>query len=523
MQELLSKGFNLERRLDQALQIQAEDTPEAAFADWAWFRYGTFLVLLRDEANLSTAATIARGLLEEAARWDWSMAHGESEWICSQMLIEYQRLKTRAGANSALWLHWILPPGLELVVRPGVGTANVPADARQVVRRFGHGLSPDLLNLFPIQAFNACYSWLDVAAHGNLAAAYAAASDQAFRYGEPFRALLLHLGAASTVATTCSLVGFGAKHAEILRLARELAEGASPVHGLSIGGEPVTERQEKLRTIEPLSISSSISRLPEIPERLNIRAGEFLNEARRVTAAVTAEWDPEDAISQAAYYSFANTAFVLDILSGVLANTIGPALLPFAARPVFEEAGRWGWIISASESDVRRVSKRLQGYFEDVARRVSVAERRFREAGVEKEVSTGLLGNVDVLPLIAERGAEQVEDSELMPDRMEDLLNTVYSSMEAQRWASDAYAILTQFVHVTGIAIQHVRPGQWHSLTAPMYALTLDTLASGFVYHAYAVALLSGHYDARISAMFEDLQGCASDLLAEANRLHFLR
>ena len=141
---LLESSANLERLIDALVEDAGDDIWAQCQADWAWFRFASANVLVRDRGGGTVAASLARGLLEEAAYWDWTLATGVgSNWVARRAAAEYQRLvEVARTANDDIWLGWVLPPGSRVVT---VSSEEIPAHAGDAVKRIGNGLESPVL------------------------------------------------------------------------------------------------------------------------------------------------------------------------------------------------------------------------------------------------------------------------------------------------------------------------------------------------------------------------------------------
>ena len=125
------------------------DLPLQAIADSAWYRLGSVNFLVRDQGGGALAATLARGLIEQAAYWDWALATGVGVGhLAHWAALELQGLSRVAEEiDDRVWLGWLIPPGPAVEVPAGPALPRNPDDA---VRRIGSGLDERCSRSAPI-------------------------------------------------------------------------------------------------------------------------------------------------------------------------------------------------------------------------------------------------------------------------------------------------------------------------------------------------------------------------------------
>ena len=130
--------------MDLVIESFGDDLWAQQQADWAWFRFSSANVLIREESGGGLAPALARGLLEQAAYWDWALAtEVGADHLARWATIEYERLDRLATeVGDTTWLGWILPPGTGIA---SDGADGIPANAADAVNRLGGGLEPAVL------------------------------------------------------------------------------------------------------------------------------------------------------------------------------------------------------------------------------------------------------------------------------------------------------------------------------------------------------------------------------------------
>jgi hypothetical protein len=122
--DVLAAARALHDELDHVVEA-VEDVWAQSQVDWIWFRLSAIGVVLRDRGGGPVAAVLARGLLEEAAYWDWALATGVGgDLVPRQAALELERLRRLAEkVGDAVWTGWLLPPGVSL---GAPGTEGIP-------------------------------------------------------------------------------------------------------------------------------------------------------------------------------------------------------------------------------------------------------------------------------------------------------------------------------------------------------------------------------------------------------------
>lgn len=163
LDDVLSTALALQHELDEIVQ-SIEDLWDQAQADWISFRLSSIGVVLRDRGGGPIAAVLARGLLEQAAYWDWAIATGvDQDLVPRQAALELQRLHRAAeSTDDDIWTKWLLPPGAEV---GAAGTKGMPRSAADAVKRLGNGLDAACLEPLQFGGLFASYRLLEVLTH----------------------------------------------------------------------------------------------------------------------------------------------------------------------------------------------------------------------------------------------------------------------------------------------------------------------------------------------------------------------
>ena len=70
--DLLDRAHLLEEEMDKLIVSSDSDLWAQQQADWAWFRFSSITCSLETKVEVALHA-LARGLLEQAAYWDWAL------------------------------------------------------------------------------------------------------------------------------------------------------------------------------------------------------------------------------------------------------------------------------------------------------------------------------------------------------------------------------------------------------------------------------------------------------------------
>ena len=100
-------------------------------ADSAWYRLSVVNVSVRDAGGGALAATLARGLVEQAAYWDWALATGVGvDHLDQWAALELEGLRRLArDADDEVWLGWLLPPDVSVSATAGPAIPENAGDA----------------------------------------------------------------------------------------------------------------------------------------------------------------------------------------------------------------------------------------------------------------------------------------------------------------------------------------------------------------------------------------------------------
>lgn len=227
LDNVLREATALGNALDAVVDAAGLDPHRQARADWAWYRFVTANVLVRDRGAGPVAAALARGLLEQAAYWDFGLANGDGEAaMAAWAATEYEGLRRLAqDLDDTTWLGWLLPPGEILTSPEGL----IPRNSGDAVQRIGGGFAATVLEPLRYGGLLQANRILDALTHGNLAAALVMAPGGGDRLPEPLAAAVVHVAAASAVATATAQLGtHDVTTAGLVDLATRVAAAARP-------------------------------------------------------------------------------------------------------------------------------------------------------------------------------------------------------------------------------------------------------------------------------------------------------
>lgn len=437
--------------------------------DWAYYRFATLRLLIEDESGAASAAALARSLLEEAALWDWATGRGGTDWVSDWVSSERARLETAADPSDKLWLEWLLPPGT--TVEPA--NAAVPT-AENAVRRFGNGFEPVVLGPLQVTGLYGAYRVLSVLTHGGPGAALLMSVPAIPVMPAKMAAAALHVGGAATAALTIAQLDLDSREeALVTTRAQALADAACRVHGLGMGSAvkrvPAVGRKQNVGVAA--QITSSITRLPPAQPEMSAAASAFLVAADAVGRAIDTLGAPvADAAGWIGIHMLRVGFEHLNVLRGAVHGTLATALVPFAARALFEDGARLNWVAVQPDLGSGRALKALLG---EAQAQLGEARKFMLNEGMPRTF-------VDEITAPASAFLEAPPTGERLPP-LEEMLNAAYVARSGlSAIAMPMYSVLSQFVHATPIAVMHLKRDRFPSLSAPVHAVTVDAACIGF-------------------------------------------
>lgn len=242
LDDVLTASTTLLDELNQVVD-SVQDPWEQCQVDWIRFRMHSVAVLLRDRGGGPAAAVLARGLLEQAAYWDWALATGVgNEWVTRQTAFELNRLMQLADSiDDPVWTGWLLPPGTSV---NATSTDGIPRSAADAVKRLRTGDDVPCLEPLKFNGLYSVYELLEVLAHGGFAAAYTLLPGGGEELSEPLAAAVAHVAVSGGTAATIAQLNLSQLQQErLIELSSNVARSASSVHG---------QRQERICDLQPV-------------------------------------------------------------------------------------------------------------------------------------------------------------------------------------------------------------------------------------------------------------------------------
>ena len=480
-------------------------------ADWIWFRMHSVVVFLRDRGGGPVAAVLARGLLEQAAYWDWALATGVGDdWVPRQAAFELDRLKQLADSiDDTVWTGWLLPPGTSVDT---TSTDGIPRSAAEAVKRLRSGDAVPCLEPLKFDGLYSLYKLLEVLAHGGFAAAYTLLPGGGEELSEPLAAAVAHVAVSGGTAAMIAQLNLSQLQQErLIELSSNVAISASSVHGLTLGKSNFRRSPPKTGNITPFSLSSDIERMPAAPESLSEIAESFVDCATNLTHFATNRVRTNDDGASFTWPAFQIAWAQLIVLREVLRGSLGRALLPFAARPLYEEGARWGWMaISLERGSTPGVN--LQSIVHDSGQRIAKVRNSLAGDDVPRDTIDHLLG--PAIQLL------EIEEPLTQLPRLEEMLATAHSSPYGIDSANPIYGVLSQFVHSTPIAALHLQRDQFHSISAPMYAVAVEAACRGFWRTANSTLSICCESDEELDMARQQLTEALAEVIREAGLWH---
>lgn len=474
--------------LVEVLNPVVEDLPDLQsqiIADSAWYRLGTVNVLIRDQGGGALAATLARGLIEQAAYWDWAIATGVGTkrldfWAALEL---HRLLQTANDIEDWTWLDWLLPPGSALRVPEGPAVPEKPSEA---VRRIGFGLDDAVLEPLRFDGLLSAYRILDVLAHGNYVGAAILADQLDMQLPDRLAAIAIHLAAAGATAVAHVLVKDADRLDAVATQFKVVATAASGIHGLPLQSATTTSRPgrpARSKQTPPLNIAATAEQMFPAPAVLTELALGFLDAADDLAGVVASDsaWSsgPDGWIPR---QSFKLAVSNLLIIRGGLEGNLGKALMPIAARMLLEDGARWMWLLHRAETTTP--GEALEALANDGRVRRKQISMGLQSDGVPQHLIDELLGAAGAIP-----APEPASPS--LP-ALSEMLKVAYPNFSEVQYAPAMYGVLSQFVHATPISNWHIRRDTFPTLTAPTFAISLEAAARGFERIASITLRLAG-------------------------------
>jgi len=200
------------------------------------------------------------------------------------------------------------------------------------------------------------------------------------------------------------------------------------------------------------------------------------------------------------------------VIEGALAGDLGKALIPIVSRGLFEDGARWAWLAHSSRHATRGES--LKALVNDAALRCDKVATRLQSDGVPKQLIDELLGMSKAIP--------RSEPAEVTVPELREMLRLAYPSQSGANSARAMYSVLTQFVHATPISSWHTCRDDFPSLTAPVYAISLESATRGFERIASITSLLAGVDPAALAEPLQNLRARCREVMRAARPHHQL-
>ena len=511
VESLVRESERLVEMLDPLVEDIA-DTRLQGVADSAWYRLGTVNVLVRDAGGGALAAALARGLIEQAAYWDWALATGVGvDHLDQWAALELDGLQGLArDAGDEVWLGWLLPPGVSVAASAGPA---IPKSAGDAVRRIGSGLDGAVLNPLGFAGLLSAYRILNVLTHSNYLGAVILAEQLDLELPDRLAAVATHLAAAGATAVTLALADDGSFLDAATAQFEVVAHKASEIHGLSVQTSGPQRRLPHSRQARPVTAASSISRMPPATLDMTELGLRFLAAADSLADVVASEEvEIEDFCEWIAHQSFRLSLSNLSIMRGALEGTLGKALLPISARMLFEDGARWSWFPHSAATATTGES--LKALVNDGAQRRDRIANSLQSDGVPRPIIEELLGPAVNIP--------QFDPGELTVPELGEMLTLAYPKPSGIDSAQAIYGVLSQFVHATPISTLHFQRDTFPSVSAPVYAIAMEAAARGFERIATVTLLLGGLNPEAIQQPLEEVQRRCAKVASRAFRYHCL-
>ncbi len=512
LDDVLAVASSLHDELDSVIE-GVDDAWARSQVDWIWFRLSTIGVVLRDRGGGPVAAVLARGLLEEAAYWDWALATGVGgALVPRQAALELDRLHRLADSTGdTVWTDWILPPGTTL---GATGTEGIPRNAADAVKRLGGGLDDACLDPLRFGGLFAAYRLLEVLTHGGLAAAFTLRSGGGEELSDPLAAAIVHVACAGACAAVIAQLDLSASaRSRLTTLSADVAVRATEVHGLPLGGPRRLRAPAKVGPMTPIEVTSAIERMPHAQGSTTQMAAGFLACAEDLAQAAAARVRAGDQGAWLGWPAFQMAWSQLQIVRGVVGGTLAKALLPFAARPLLEEGARWGWL-GLTATTRAQPGAGLHAILDDSRQRVQKVRDSLATDNIPHHRVDHLLGDATEL-------LQAAPASTSLPP-LSDMLATAHPSSTGIDTANPFYSLLSQFIHPSPLAILHIHQDVFPSLSAPMYAVAVEASCRGFLRTAVSTLAICCEPDDELTAAVNRLGEALGRVVSDGMRWHFI-
>lgn len=483
--------------------------------DSAWYRLGSVNFLVRDQGGGALAAALARGLIEQAAYWDWAIAKGVgADHLDQWAALEYHNLsRTADELDDHVWLQWLLPPDSVLDVPAGPAIPKIPYDA---VRRIGFGLDSAILEPLQFDGLLSAYRILSVMAHGNFVGAAVLADQPDLHLPDRLASIVIHLAAAGATAVAHAVVQDDAQLDEAATQFNSVAAAASQVHRLPLQSNSSASRPGRpahFRETPSLHVTASAERMFSATPDLIQLGLEFLDAADAlVEVVVSAEAWIESPGAWIPLQSFRLSLSNLSIIRGGLEGGLGKALMPIAARMLLEDGARWMWLRHSARTAIPGES--LRALVNEGALRRDEISKSLQSDGVPQHLIDEFLGAAGAIP--------NPEQGVASPPEMAEMLNLAYPNPSGIYSAPAMYGVLSQFVHATPISNWHIRRDTFPTLTAPTFAISLEAAARGFERIASIAPVLAGTNPEILDEPLDELRARISKIAELAYCYHQL-
>jgi hypothetical protein len=263
----------------------------------------------------------------------------------------------------------------------------------------------------------------------------------------------------------------------------------------------------------PLEVTSEIERLPRAKASTTEAAAAFVARADELAEVATGRVRSDDGGTWLTWPAFQLAWSQLNVLRGVVEGTLGKALLPLAARPLFEEGARWGWL-GLSAGAGAKPGDGLHAIVDDSRRRIENVRNSLATDDVPANLIDHLLGDAPELL----HAASAVSHLPSLPE----MLAAAHPSSTGVDTANPLYSLLSQYVHPSPLAVLHLQRDVFPSLSAPMYAVAVEASCRGFTRTAMSTLAICCEPDDALSAALERLVEALCDVVFDAMRWHFL-
>jgi hypothetical protein len=202
----------------------------------------------------------------------------------------------------------------------------------------------------------------------------------------------------------------------------------------------------------------------------------------------------------------------LGVLLGAVQGTLGRALVPFAARALLEDGARWEWL--GRNATAAPTGDSMRAIVAESKRHIRRVRDTMLSAGAQRRAVDDLIGVAGNLL--------ESDPGEIRVPPTDKLLAVAYPNPSGVDSARVMYSVLSQFVHATPLSLLHLERDAYPSVTAPIYAIAVESACRGFFNVARTTLSIACGRDTELDEALVQLARSLGDVSFAAARWHCL-